>query len=131
MRDRIVGRIGLGLLALVGFTHSDTREQLAWMIEKIAGLRVFPDAEGKMNLGLSDVDGSVLVVSQFTLYANSVKGRRPSLVDAAPPDVASPLYEAFVSMLLDRGIVTATGEFGADMQVELVNDGPMTLWLER
>ena len=101
------------------------------MAEKVSGLRLFADAEEKMNLGLSDVGGAVLVVSQFTLYGDSVKGRRPSFIDAARPDTAIPLYEAFVSALRAKRISVETGEFGAMMDVELVNDGPVTLWLER
>jgi D-tyrosyl-tRNA(Tyr) deacylase len=127
----VVGRIGKGLLVLVGFTHSDGEEQLAWMADKIVGLRIFGDTEDKMNLSLADIGGGLLVVSQFTLYGNSEKGRRPSFVDAARPEQAIPLYERFVSLLRDRGITTETGEFGAMMDVELVNDGPVTLWLER
>jgi D-tyrosyl-tRNA(Tyr) deacylase len=129
--DRVAGRIDRGFALLVGFTHTDTEEQVAWMAEKVAGLRVFPDADGKMNLGLSDLGGRVLVVSQFTLYGDAMKGRRPSFVDAARPDTAIPLYERFIALLRERGLSVETGEFGADMQVELVNDGPVTLWLER
>lgn len=127
----VTGRIGRGLLVLVGFTHTDGDEQLGWMAEKIAGLRIFPDAEGRMNLGLQDVGGAALVVSQFTLYGDARKGRRPSFVDAARPEQAVPLYERFVQLLRERGVPTGTGEFGATMEVELVNDGPVTLWLER
>jgi D-tyrosyl-tRNA(Tyr) deacylase len=101
------------------------------MAEKIAGLRLFPDAEGKMNLGLQEVGGAVLVVSQFTLYGDVVKGRRPSFVDAARPDIAIPLYQRFVDSLRNRGLQVATGEFGADMQVQIQNDGPVTLILDR
>jgi D-tyrosyl-tRNA(Tyr) deacylase len=129
--DRVAGRIGRGFLVLVGFTHADTTEQVVWTADKVAGLRVFPDDEGKMNRGLSDIGGSVLVVSQFTLYGDAVKGRRPSFVEAARPDAAIPLYERFVAALREHSIPVETGEFGADMQVELVNDGPVTLWLER
>ena len=129
--DRIAGKIGRGFLALVGFTHSDTDAQVAWMAEKVAGLRVFSDDEGKMNRALSDVGGAVLVVSQFTLYGDAVKGRRPSFIDAARPETAIPLYENFVAALRGHQVPVETGEFGADMQVELVNDGPVTLWLER
>lgn len=128
---RVTGRIGQGLLALVGFTDTDTPEQLAWMAEKVVGLRIFSDAEGKMNLGLGDVGGAVLVVSQFTLYGDAQKGRRPSFIHAARPETAIPLYERFVALLRERKIHTETGEFGAVMDVELVNDGPVTLWLER
>jgi len=127
----VTGRIGKGLLALVAFTHSDGEAQLAWMCDKLVGLRIFGDAEAKMNLALTDVGGAVLVVSQFTLYGNAEKGRRPSFIDAARPEQAVPLYERFVSLLRERGVATETGEFGAMMDVELVNDGPVTLWLER
>jgi D-tyrosyl-tRNA(Tyr) deacylase len=101
------------------------------MAEKVSGLRLFSDSEDKMNLGLSDVGGAVLVVSQFTLYGDSAKGRRPRFIDAARPETAIPLYEAFVSALRAKGLPVETGEFGAMMDVELVNDGPVTLWLER
>ena len=120
---------------LAGFAPTDTDAQLSWMAEKILGLRVFGDAEGKMNHDLADVGGGVLVVSQFTLYGDASKGRRPSFIDAAPPEVAIPLYERFVALLKERGAgsgtVVATGEFGAMMEVELVNDGPVTLLLEK
>lgn len=128
---RVTGRIDRGVLAFVGFTSGDTESQLAWMTDKIAGLRIFGDDDGKMNLGLDDVHGSALVVSQFTLYGDARKGRRPSFVDAAPPEQAVPLYERFIAQLRARGIPTETGEFGAMMEVELVNDGPVTIWLER
>ena len=128
---RVTGRIATGLLVLVGFTHADADEQLTWMADKLIGLRLFGDADGKMNLGLADVDGAMLVVSQFTLYGDAQKGRRPSFIDAARPDVAQALYERFITMLRDRGVHVETGEFGAMMDVELVNDGPVTLWLER
>ena len=128
---RIAGRIGRGLLVLVGFTHDDDDARLAWMAEKILGLRVFADAEDRMNLAVGDVAGSVLVVSQFTLYGDARKGKRPSFVDAARPELAVPLYDRFVALLRQSGLVVETGEFGAMMQVELVNDGPVTLWLER
>jgi D-tyrosyl-tRNA(Tyr) deacylase len=101
------------------------------MADKVAGLRLFADAEERMNLSLADVGGAVLVVSQFTLYGDAAKGRRPSFVDAARPEVAVPLYERFIALLRDHGLTVATGEFGAMMDVELVNDGPVTLWLER
>ena len=129
--QRVIGSIGRGFALLVGFTHSDSAVQVEWMAEKIVGLRVFADDEDKMNRSLADVEGAVLVVSQFTLYGDAVKGRRPSFVDAARPEHAVPLYEQFVAALRARGIETETGEFGASMQVELVNDGPVTLWLER
>lgn len=128
---KAVGRIGRGLVLLVGFTHTDDDEQITWMADKVVGLRVFADVEDKMNLSLADVGGGLLAVSQFTLYGDAVKGRRPSFVDAARPERALSLYERFVAMLRERGIHTETGEFGAVMEVELVNDGPVTLWLER
>jgi D-tyrosyl-tRNA(Tyr) deacylase len=129
--DRIAGEIGRGFCLLVGFTHGDTPEQVDWMAEKVAGLRLFSDAQGKMNLGLEEVGGAVLVVSQFTLYGDSAKGRRPSFIDAARPDTAIPLYERFLTALRERGLTVASGEFGADMQVEIHNDGPVTLILDR
>ena len=116
---------------LLGITHGDGPEHVAWMADKIAGLRVFPDDEGKMNRDLGSVSGAVLVVSQFTLYGDVSRGRRPSFVEAAPPDVAVPLYEAFVGALRRRGLQVETGEFGAMMSVELVNDGPVTLVMDR
>ena len=128
---RVTGRIEQGYLLLVGLTHTDDEATLAWMADKVIGLRLFADADDKMNLALADVAGALLVVSQFTLYGDAVKGRRPSFVDAARPEVAIPLYERFVTMLRDRGPRVETGEFGAMMDVELVNDGPVTLWLER
>ncbi len=129
--DRVAGAIGRGVLLLVGFTHADTEAQLEWMADKVVGLRLFADAEDKMNLALADVGGALLVVSQFTLYGNADRGRRPSFIDAARPETAIPLYERFVAMLRGRGVHTETGEFGAMMDVELVNDGPVTLWLEK
>ena len=129
--SRVSGEIGRGYLLLVGITHDDTGERAAWMAEKISGLRLFGDAEGKMNLALGDVGGEVLAVSQFTLYGDAAKGRRPSFIDAARPEVAEPLYARFVAILRERGLTVETGEFGATMDVELVNDGPVTLWLER
>lgn len=131
MGGRVTGAIGRGFLLLVGFTHDDDVARVEWMAEKIAGLRLFPDSEDKMNLGLADVGGAALVVSQFTLYGNAEKGRRPSFIDAARPDTAVPLYESFIAALASRAIEVETGEFGAMMDVELVNDGPVTLMLER
>jgi D-aminoacyl-tRNA deacylase len=130
-RSEVAGRVERGVALLVGFTHADGDEQVAWMAEKVAGLRIFADADGKLNLALADVGGAALVVSQFTLYADAVKGRRPSFVDAARPEHAVPLYERFVAALRDRGLNVETGRFGATMEVELVNDGPVTIWLER
>ena len=129
--DRITGKIGRGYLLLVGFTGADEDAALVWMADKVVGLRLFADADDKMNLALADVDGALLVVSQFTLYGDAAKGRRPSFIDAARPEVAVPLYERFLDLLRERGVRVETGEFGAMMDVELVNDGPVTLWLER
>jgi D-tyrosyl-tRNA(Tyr) deacylase len=128
---RVTGRIDRGFLLFVGLTHGDGEPALAWMADKVVGLRLFADAEDRMNLSLGDVEGALLVVSQFTLYGDAAKGRRPSFVDAAPPEVAIPLYERFLALLRARGVRVETGEFGAMMDVELVNDGPVTLWLER
>jgi D-tyrosyl-tRNA(Tyr) deacylase len=128
---RIAGATGRGFCLLVGLTHGDTDATVDWMAEKVAGLRLFADAEGRMNLGLQEVGGALLVISQFTLYGDVAKGRRPSFVDAARPETAIPLYERFVAALRARGLEVATGEFGADMQVEIHNDGPVTLILER
>ena len=131
IESRVTGSIGVGFLLLVGFTHADTVEHSVCMADKVSGLRLFSDADGKMNLGLADVGGAVLVVSQFTLYGDATKGRRPSFIDAARPEVAAPLYEKFIALLRERGLHVETGEFGAMMDVELVNDGPVTLWLEK
>jgi D-tyrosyl-tRNA(Tyr) deacylase len=128
---RFTGGIGRGFLLLVGFTQTDDETRVVWMADKIVGLRLFADDEDKMNLALADVGGELLVVSQFTLYGDAAKGRRPSFIDAARPETAIPLYERFIALLRERGAVVATGEFGAMMDVELVNDGPVTLWLER
>ena len=128
---RTAGAIGRGFCLLVGLTHADTEATVDWMAEKVAGLRLFSDPEGKMNLGLDEVGGGVLVISQFTLYGDAAKGRRPSFVDAARPEQAIPLYDRFVAALRARGLEVATGEFGANMQVEIHNDGPVTLILER
>jgi len=131
VEGRVTGSIGRGLLVLVGFAPDDVPDRVEWMADKVAGLRVFADHEGKMNRDLAAVGGAVLVVSQFTLYGDASKGRRPSFIGAASPDVAIPLYEAFIAALRGRGIPVETGEFGAMMDVELVNDGPVTLILER
>lgn len=129
--DRVTGEIGRGLLLLVGFAEGDDDESLRWVAEKVTGLRVFPDEFGKMNRSVLDVDGGLLVVSQFTLYGDVSRGRRPSFVAAAPPERAIPLYERFLELVGECGVAVATGEFGASMQVELVNDGPVTLMVER
>lgn len=128
---RVTGAIDRGFLLLVGFTHDDTPDEVAWMADKVLGLRLFGDADGKMNLSLADVGGALLVVSQFTVYGDARKGRRPSFITAARPEIAIPLYERFIALLEASGTRVATGEFGADMQVSLVNDGPVTLVLDR
>jgi D-aminoacyl-tRNA deacylase len=126
-----VGAIGRGFVVLAGFAPGDDEPVLAWMADKLAGLRVFGDAEGKMNLGIQEAGGAMLVVSQFTLYGDASKGRRPSFVGAAPPEQAEALYERFVALLRERDVRVETGRFRAMMDVELVNDGPVTLLLER
>ena len=120
-------RIGEGFLILLGVTHEDTEAQAVKLAEKLTGLRIFEDENGKMNRGLTDVGGEVLIVSQFTLYGNGKKGRRPEFLSAARPEVAIPLYEKFVQLCRDKGLHVETGEFGAYMQVESLNDGPVTL----
>src|SRR5438105_2804179 len=128
--QEVVGQIGRGLLVLLGVAHGDNKEQARWLADKIVSLRIFADDDGKMNRGLVEVGGEALVVSQFTLYGDCQKGRRPSFVDAAPPEIAVPLYEEFLNAVRALGIRTASGRFGAMMQVELVNDGPVTLIVE-
>lgn len=125
-----VGQIGRGLLVLLGVGQRDTLEDAAYLARKIAGLRVFADAEGKMNLALADVGGGVLVVSQFTLYGDTRKGNRPSFVEAASPNQGKQLYERFCDLLAQQGVHVETGVFQAHMQVHLINDGPVTLWLD-
>ncbi len=129
--NRRVAAIGPGYLILVGVTHDDDESKADWLARKVAGLRLFEDDQGLTNLALADVGGQALAVSQFTLYANARKGRRPSFVDAARPDLAAPLFERFVAALRQQGVSVQTGVFGAHMQVALVNDGPVTLILER
>ena len=127
----VVGDIGRGVVVLVGVTHGDTEEQAEWLARKIAGLRIFEDNEGKMNASLLDADGAVLVISQFTLYADCRKGRRPRFTNAAMPEVAEPLVQHFAQALRDHGVPVETGVFGAHMLVEIHNDGPVTILLER
>lgn len=127
----MVGSVGRGLLLLVGIAPGDGPAELAWMAKKVVGLRIFPDAEGRMNRSLLDVEGGILAISQFTLYGDCRRGRRPSFVGAAPPDLASPLYDRFCELLEAEGVPVGRGIFGADMAVSLVNDGPVTLVLER
>jgi D-tyrosyl-tRNA(Tyr) deacylase len=125
--DEVTGEIGRGLLVLLGVAQGDTAEQARWLAEKVVGLRLFQDDEGKMNRDVTEAGGAVLVVSQFTLYGDCRKGRRPSFIDAAPPETAIPLYETFIEAVRALGVPVATGRFGAMMDVELINAGPVTL----
>jgi D-aminoacyl-tRNA deacylase len=125
-----VGEIGLGLLVLLGVAIGDGDEDLAWLVDKVVGLRIFEDADGKMNLALADVSGELLVVSQFTLLGDCRKGRRPSFIAAAPPEKAERVYEQFVARAREQGVRVATGKFRAHMDVSLVNDGPVTLVID-
>ena len=128
----VCGQINQGLMILIGVEESDDQEDVSWLTQKIAALRIFTDAEGKMNESVQDIKGEVLVVSQFTLHASTKKGTRPSFIRAARPEHAIPLYETFVAAMSERlGSPVATGEFGADMQVRLTNDGPVTIWVEK
>ena len=126
----VVGKVGRGLLILLGVTESDTEDEVQFLAQKVRKLRIFNDDAGKMNLSLLDVGGAALVVSQFTLYADATRGNRPSYMGAARPEQADALYQRFAQALSETGIETATGTFGADMKVSLLNDGPVTLWLD-
>ena len=126
-----ISSIGKGLLILLGVGHGDGEEQVVFLAEKTTNLRIFEDEQGKTNLSILDVKGEAIVVSQFTLYANTQKGRRPSFIEAALPDVAEPLVNRFVELLRGHGVPTQTGKFGAHMEVEIHNDGPVTIWLEK
>lgn len=130
IENSVVGKIGQGLLILLGITHSDTLKEVSFVADKCANLRIFKDGEDKMNLSLLDIGGEALVVSQFTLYGDARKGRRPGFTDAARPEHAIPLYEKFIEELRTAGINTATGQFGAEMQVDLCNSGPVTIMIE-
>lgn len=130
VHSQTVGEIGRGLVVLLGIAAEDTPEAATCMAEKVATLRVFPDSEGKMNLSVCDVQGGVLAVSQFTLFGDARKGRRPSFIQAAPPEVAEPLYKSFLAALRGYGLPVASGVFRAMMEVELVNDGPVTILLD-
>ena len=129
--NQTISKIGKGLLILVGVGHGDGEEQAVFLSEKAANLRIFEDDAGKTNLSVLDVKGEAIVVSQFTLYANTTKGRRPSFIEAALPEVAEPLVKRFAELLQSHGVPTQTGQFGAHMQVEIHNDGPVTIWLEK
>ncbi len=126
----VTGEVGLGLLVLLGVAQRDTDAELSWLAEKIVGLRIFEDDQGKMNRSLAEVGGGMLVVSQFTLYGDCRKGRRPSFVAAAPPEQAQQMYDQFVEHVGRQGVPVATGHFRAHMQVELTNDGPVTIWID-
>ena len=129
--SKIVGQIQQGFLVLVGIENADQLEDVNWLVQKLIGLRVFSDDEGKMNLSVKDVLGNILVVSQFTLFASTVKGNRPSFIRSAKPDFAVPMYEYFINRLKsESGLDIQTGIFGADMQIELVNDGPVTIFID-
>ena len=128
---QLKSKIGPGLLLLLGITHDDTLEDVVWLSQKIVNMRIFGDADGKMNLSVKDQQGEILIVSQFTLHANTKKGNRPSFIEAARPEVAIPLYEAFIKQVeVDLGKKVQTGEFGADMKVNLLNDGPVTIIID-
>ncbi|MFB1099102.1 D-aminoacyl-tRNA deacylase [Terribacillus sp. JSM ZJ617] len=130
VREEIIGKIGKGFMLLVGITHEDTEADLDYIVNKLIHLRVFEDADGKMNESLLQIGGEVLSISQFTLYADTRKGRRPSFTDAAKPDIAMKLYEQFNQKLIEAGIHVETGEFGAHMDVQLINEGPITIILD-
>ena len=130
VEDDEVGSIDGGLLVLLGVAPDDTADRVRWMADKVVGLRIFADEDGKMNRDVQEAGGAVLVVSQFTLFGDCKKGRRPSFMGAATPEVAIPLYEVFIAAIRAHGVRVETGRFGADMQVELVNDGPVTLILD-
>ncbi|MFS0561824.1 D-aminoacyl-tRNA deacylase [Terribacillus sp. 179-K 1B1 HS] len=130
VRGEVIGNIGKGFMLLVGITHEDTDADLDYIVNKLIHLRVFEDADGKMNESLLQIGGEILSISQFTLYADTRKGRRPSFTDAAKPDVAKRLYERFNQKLIEAGIHVETGEFGAHMDVQLINEGPVTIILD-
>lgn len=128
---KVVGEIDKGFLVLLGVTHTDTKENADYLVKKLCNLRVFKDENDKMNLGLKDIGGKLLIVSQFTLYADCSGGNRPSFVNAAKPDIANELYEYFCNKCIENGIEVQKGIFGADMKVSLLNDGPVTIIIEK
>lgn len=128
--EEVVGQIGRGFMVLVGVEEADSQEDVDYLVRKTSNMRIFEDEEGKMNISLKDVGGQVLSISQFTLHANTKKGNRPSFVDAARPDHSLPLYEAYNEGLRQEGLTVETGEFGADMQISLINDGPVTIIID-
>lgn len=128
--NEIIGKIDNGFMILLGVTHEDNLKEVEWLSKKIKDLRIFEDQDGKMNLSLEDVKGEVLIISQFTLYGNCIKGRRPSFTEAAKPEHAENLYNKFIEKFQSFGIKTQTGKFGADMKVELLNDGPVTIIID-
>jgi len=130
IKNETVGEIEKGLVALLGVGHDDSSDDVDYLVDKVLNLRVFEDEEGKMNLSLLDINGDLLVVSQFTLFADCRKGRRPSFVDAAPPKLAEKLYEEFIRKALQSGLRVETGQFGAEMNLEIHNDGPVTILLD-
>ena len=130
INSQIIGKINEGLLIFLGVGEDDTEKQVQYLVEKCTGLRIFTDEQDKMNLSVKDIKGEILVVSQFTLYGDCKKGKRPSFVRAARPETAIPLYESFIAHCKNTGLNIQTGEFGADMQIELINDGPVTIWLD-
>jgi len=129
--NEVTAEIGQGIVVLLGVAPQDGDDQVSYLVEKIAHLRIFDDEQGKLNRSLLDIQGQAIVVSQFTLYADTRKGRRPSFTDAAPPEIARPLVDRFAQLLSDQGVPTQAGVFGAHMLVEIENDGPVTIWLER
>jgi len=131
VEGQVIAEIGLGVVILLGVGPQDGEDQVDYLVNKIAHLRIFEDHQGKINRSVLDVGGAAIVVSQFTLYADTRKGRRPSFTDAAPPEIASPMVDLFADKLASLGVPTQTGQFGAHMQVEIHNDGPVTIWMER
>ncbi|WP_319200190.1 D-aminoacyl-tRNA deacylase [uncultured Ilyobacter sp.] len=130
VEGNVVGKIDKGLLIFLGITHRDNEKDAKWLVNKISGLRIFSDEDGKMNKSIEDIEGEILLISQFTLYGDARKGRRPSFIDAAKPDIAVPLYNKFIELIREKNLKVSTGEFGADMKVELLNDGPVTMIIE-